>query len=127
MPPLLISIILANVTYLKSSNKERILLQQNVSNLRQNLLKHKLPLMLESSSHILPIFIGEVNRAKQIATYLLNHHNIYVQAINYPSVEKGTERLRISITPLHSQDDINHLIYGLIDAFAKVDLSSCDE
>ncbi|MBX9867021.1 MAG: 5-aminolevulinate synthase [Burkholderiales bacterium] len=123
MPPMLVSIILANVNYLKSSNKERILLQQNVNNLRQNLLKHKLPLMLESASHILPIFVGEINRSKQIAAYLLNNYNIYVQAINYPSVEKGTERLRISITPLHSQDDINHLIYGLVDAFAKIGLN----
>lgn len=77
--------------------------------LLRKLLDEDLPVM-KSDSHILPLFIGDPVKAKTVSDILLNHHAIYVQPINYPTVPKGEERLRISPSPLHTEQMMDDFV-----------------
>jgi 5-aminolevulinate synthase len=70
-----------------------------------------------STTHIVPVLVGEAKRCKAMSDYLLNEHGIYVQPINYPTVEVGTERLRFAPTPLHDDGMIEDLVNALKQAF----------
>ncbi len=72
-----------------------------------------------STTHIVPVLVGEAKKCKQISDDLLNEHNIYVQPINYPTVDVGTERLRFAPTPFHDDGMIEDLIIALKDVFAR--------
>jgi 5-aminolevulinate synthase len=72
-----------------------------------------------STSHIVPVFVGDAKRAKAMSDELLNEHGIYVQAINSPTVDVGTERLRFAPTPFHDDGMIEDLIVALKDVFNK--------
>ena len=74
---------------------------------------------LDSGSHIVPVIVGDSKLCKEISDYLLNTHNVYVQPINYPTVPKGTERLRITPTPCHSREVTQNFVEALKDAWFK--------
>mgnify|MGYP001172980467 FL=1 len=92
-------------------------MHESVSIIKDKLSQKHLPL-IHNDSHIIPIIIGDPVLTKKVTDQLLNDFNIYVQPINYPTVPKGTERLRITVSPLHTQSDIDHLVESL-DAIWK--------
>ena len=107
---------LAAVKYLKEHDELREKHQERARKLKHRLEKAGLPVM-PSTTHIVPVMVGEAKRAKQMSDTLLNEHNIYVQAINYPTVAVGTERLRFAPTPLHDDGMIEDLVNALKPLF----------
>jgi len=106
---------LAAVKFLKENGDLREKHQERARKLKYRLTKAGIPVM-DSSTHIVPVLIGDAKKAKAISDALLNDHNIYVQAINYPTVPVGTERLRFAPTPFHDDG----MIEDLVDALVKL-------
>ena len=114
LPPAIVATILHNVRHLRISNYERDLLQHKTITLRTLMKENSIPLMASSTTHILPVLIGNAADAKGISKYLLDNHKIYIQAINSPkTVAVGTERLRINASPNHTEEEIIYLIKAL--------------
>jgi 5-aminolevulinate synthase len=112
---------LASIRHLKASQTERNLHQERASTLKRRLAEAGLP-MLRSPSHIVPVIIGDPDLCKAACDELLHRHRIYVQPINFPTVPRGTERLRLTPTPLHSDEDIEALVDGLGDVWSRLTL-----
>jgi len=109
---------LAAVKYLKDHNEIRDKHQERARKLKHRLAVAGLPAMECTTTHIVPILVGEAVRCKAISDELLNEHNIYIQPINSPTVAVGTERLRIAPTPFHDDGMIEDLITALTASFA---------
>ena len=118
MSPVTCAGALAAVKYLKEHNELRERHQERARKLKYHLDKAGLPLM-DSTTHIVPVMVGDAKRAKAMSDTLLNDYSIYVQAINYPTVAVGTERLRFAPTPFHDDGMIEDLISALKDVFNK--------
>jgi 5-aminolevulinate synthase len=116
MSPVTCAGALAAVKYLKANNELRDQHQDRARKLKYKLTKAGLPVM-DSTTHIVPVLVGDAARAKLMSDRLLNEFNIYVQAINYPTVPIGTERLRFAPTPLHDDGMIEDLIEALTIVF----------
>ena len=108
---------LAAVKYLKEHDEVRMLHQERAQTLRQRLIKANIPVMDCSTTHIVPVLVGDAKKAKAMSDRLLNEFNIYVQAINYPTVDVGTERLRFAPTPFHDDGMIEDLVNALKTLF----------
>jgi 5-aminolevulinate synthase len=121
LPPALAAGALAAIRHLKHSHTERDRHQQRAATLKRRLAAAGLPVMA-SPSHIVPVLIGDPGLCKAACDELLHRHRIYVQPINYPTVPRGTERLRLTPTPLHSDEDIDALVLGLADVWTRLTL-----
>lgn len=122
LPPVVAAGALASVRHLKDSAGERACHQERANTLKARLAAAGLPVM-PSSSHIVPILVGDPVRCKAVTDRLLDHYAIYVQPINYPTVPRGTERLRLTPAPIHSDADMDRLIFALTEIWAQMDLS----
>ena len=121
LPPAVAAGALASIRHLKASSVERERHQQTVAALRRALDEAGLP-HADNPSHIVPVSVGDPVLCKQVSDTLLDHHGIYVQPINYPTVPRGTERLRITPSPLHSAADIGHLVSSLSSVWSRLQL-----
>lgn len=121
MPPAQAAGALASIKYLMNSSTEREQHQKNVQKTRAMLVKAGVT-VLPTETHILPILIGDPVRCKKASDILLNKHDIYVQPINFPTVPKGTERLRVTPSPLHTDAMMRHLTDALEDVFEELKL-----
>lgn len=118
MSPVTCAGALAAVKYLKEHNELREHHQERARKLKYRLQKAGLPVM-DTTTHIVPVLVGDAKRAKAMSDALLNDYNIYLQPINYPTVDVGTERLRIAPTPLHDDGMIEELVNALVELFNR--------
>lgn len=105
LPPAVLAAALASVEHLKTSDVERLRARRNVKLLKDRLDQAGLP-YLKGESHIVPLVVGEPNCCREVCDILMRQHNLYVQPINYPTVPKGTERLRLTATAAHSTEQV---------------------
>ncbi|HJS31381.1 MAG TPA: 5-aminolevulinate synthase [Alphaproteobacteria bacterium] len=122
MPPAVAAGALASVRHLRTSGAERSRLHERAERLKLRLRDAGLPLMA-SASHVVPLLVGDARACKDASDELLRRHRIYVQPINYPTVPRGAERLRITPTPLHDDAAIDRLVEALVDVWARLALA----
>jgi 5-aminolevulinate synthase len=122
LPPALAAGATASIRHLKASNAEREAHRDRVATVRAKLKAVGIP-MLDNPSHIIPVMVGDPKHCKQISDWLLDEHGIYVQPINYPTVPRGTERLRITPSPVHTDGDIDRLVKALSECWSMCALS----
>lgn len=122
IPPAVAAGAAASIAHLKHSNVERIEQQARVAHVRARLDAIGIP-HVENPSHIIPVMVGDPHKCKFISDTLLQEYGIYIQPINYPTVPKGTERLRITPSPVHSDADVEQLIGALEQLWAQCQLA----
>lgn len=112
LPPAVAAGVLASVRHLKKSNCEREMLQERAARLKCLLQEAGLPVM-PSPSHIVPVLVGDAALCKSVSDSLLYDHAIFVQPVNYPTVPRGTERLRFTPSPNHTDEIMDALVHAL--------------
>jgi 5-aminolevulinate synthase len=112
---------LASVRHLKGASDLRARHQERAATLKRLLAKAGLPVM-PSASHIVPVLVGDAGLCKQVSDDLLDRHGLYIQPINYPTVPRGTERLRITPTPFHTDADMADLVEALLEVWGQLEL-----
>lgn len=122
LPPALAAGATASIRHLKESAAERQGQQDRVATVRARLKAVGIPVM-ENDSHIIPVMVGSPVHCKQISDWLLEEYGIYVQPINYPTVPRGTERLRITPSPVHTAEDVDRLVEALSEIWSRCALS----
>ncbi|CAN1494403.1 BioF 7-keto-8-aminopelargonate synthetase and related enzymes [Caulobacteraceae bacterium] len=118
LPPSVAAGACASIRHLKASSAERERHQDRVAHVRRRLEAVGIPCMA-NDSHIIPVMVGDPVKCKMISDWLLERSGIYIQPINYPTVPRGTERLRITPSPLHSDADIERLVTALSDLWQQ--------
>ena len=121
LSPVLVAGALASVRHLKASGEERAAQQASAAILKARMAEAGLPVMA-SDTHIVPLMVGNAVEAKRISDILLAEYGLYVQPINYPTVPRGTERLRFTPGPCHSEAMINELIGALREVWSRLEL-----
>ena len=121
LPPVIAAGARASIAHLMVSDEERQAQRNAVAQLKQSLRAASLPIM-DSPSHIVPVMVGDAARARQISDLLLHDFDMYAQAINYPTVPRGLERLRLAPGPRHSQAMIDELVTALDKIWRKLGL-----
>jgi 5-aminolevulinate synthase len=121
VPPAVAAGALASVRYVRAHNEIRERHQERAATLKRRFLEAGIPVM-PSVSHIVPVLVGDARLCKQASDELLARDKIYVQPINYPTVPRGTERLRFTPTPLHSDSDMDHLVDAMVRLWARLGL-----
>jgi 5-aminolevulinate synthase len=121
LPPPICAAASAAIRHLKSSRFERARHQERAARVKAMLGAAGMPVM-PNDTHIVPVFVGDPERCKEASDLLLSEHAIYIQPINYPTVPKGTERLRITPTPFHEDALIHALAEALVDVWERLGL-----
>ena len=121
LAPVLAAGALASVRFLKEHNELRVKHQERAATLKRRLSQAGLPVM-PSASHIVPLLVGDPRQCKQASDDLLTNHGIYVQPINYPTVPRGTERLRLTPTPYHDDAKMDHLVDALLSVWSRLEI-----
>jgi 5-aminolevulinate synthase len=121
LPPAVCAAATAAIRHLKVSDWERERHQNRAGRTKAVLTAAGLPI-IENDTHIVPVFVGDPERCKQASDLLLERHGIYIQPINYPTVAKGTERLRITPSPYHDDTLIDELAEAIVDVWAELGL-----
>ena len=121
LSPVLVAGVLASVRHLKSSQVERDGQQAAAKFLKDEMAQNGLPVM-PSVTHIVPLMVGDPVKAKRISDILLAEYGVYVQPINYPTVPRGTERLRFTPGPSHSEEMMRELVQALVEIWDRLEL-----
>ena len=121
LPPAVTGAALASVRHLRASGAERTAQQERAATLKARLKAAGLPVM-PSPSHIVPLLVGDPVACKAATDRLLDAHGVYIQPINYPTVPKGTERLRLTPGPLHDDRLMDHLVDALLDVWQALEI-----
>ncbi len=121
LAPGIVSGALASVSHLKSSSFERERHQERARTMKQKLSDAGLP-VLDNPSHIVPVMVYDPVRCKQLTDSLIERYGIYVQPINYPTVPRGMERIRLTPGPMHTDDDMDYLVKCLNELWREMDL-----
>jgi 5-aminolevulinate synthase len=121
LSPVLVAGALASVRHLKASSAEREEQQAKAGRLKAILAEAQLPVM-PSTTHIVPLMVGDPLRAKKISDILLAEYGIYAQPINYPTVPRGTERLRFTPGPLHTEAMMSELAAALVEIWSRLEM-----
>jgi 5-aminolevulinate synthase len=121
LPPPICAAAAAAIRHLKASSFERERHQERAARVKAVLIAAGLPVIV-TETHIVPVLIGDPEKCKQATDLLLTEHGIYIQPINYPTVPKGSERLRITPSPCHDDALIDALAEALIDVWERLDL-----
>lgn len=123
LPPPVCAAATAAIRHLKTSDAERERHQERAARLKRLLRERGLP-QIENPSHIVPVLVGNPEICKEISDFLLVRHGIYIQPINYPTVPRGTERLRITPTPWHTDKHMDALVDALAEAWDRFDVGA---
>jgi 5-aminolevulinate synthase len=121
LPPAICAAATAAIRHLKTSSYERDRHQDRAARVKAVLSAAGLPVMM-NDTHIVPVFVGDPEKCKEATDILLAEHGIYIQPINYPTVPKGTERLRITPSPYHEDVLIDGLAEALLDVWERLEL-----
>ncbi|MEE4537764.1 MAG: 5-aminolevulinate synthase [Erythrobacter sp.] len=122
LPPAVAAGASASIRHLKNSSAERDKQKDRVAQVRRRLDLMGIP-HLTNKSHIIPVMVGDAHKCKRISDWLMDNHGIYVQPINYPTVPVGTERLRLTPSPVHTDGDIDRLITALSEIWSQCELA----
>jgi len=121
LSPVLVAGVLASVRHLKASSEERTAQHANAAMLKSLFAEAGLPVMV-SNTHIVPLMVGDPVKAKKISDILLAEYGVYVQPINYPTVPRGTERLRFTPGPQHNEAMMRDLTRALVEIWGRMDI-----
>jgi 5-aminolevulinate synthase len=121
LAPAVVGAALASVRYVRAHGELRARHQERAARLKRRLLAAGLPVMA-SPSHIVPVLVGDAALCKRASDMLLDEFGVYIQPINYPTVPKGTERLRLTPSPLHDDATMDHLVEALSAAWSRLHL-----
>jgi 5-aminolevulinate synthase len=121
LSPVLVAGALASVKHLKESSAERDGQQAAAATLKKMFADAGLPVM-ETVTHIVPLMVGDPVKAKKVSDILLAEYGVYVQPINYPTVPRGTERLRFTPGPAHSEDMMRELTQALVEIWSRMEM-----
>jgi 5-aminolevulinate synthase len=121
LSPVLVAGVLASVRHLKASSEERDAQQAAAAMLKTLLTEAGLPVMA-TTTHIVPLMIGDPVKAKKVSDILLAEYGVYVQPINYPTVPRGTERLRFTPGPAHTEEMMRELVDALVEIWSRIEL-----
>lgn len=122
LPPASVAGSRASIMYQKHHIGDRALKQVNVRKVKERFAELNIP-VIPGPSHIIPVLVGDAGLAKLASDKLLHEHSIYVQAINYPTVAVGEERLRITVTPRHTAEQVDGLIRAVNTVFTELDIN----
>ena len=122
LPPHIAAGARASIRHLKESHVERTAHQDRVARVRARLARIGI-LTLDNPSHIVPVMVKDAAKCKWISDWLMANHGIYVQPINYPTVAKGSERLRLTPSPAHTDGDIDRLARALLEIWSQCALA----
>ena len=123
LPPYLAAGALASIQHLRTSQEERAQIHERADTLRKRLRARSYPVM-DARTHIVPLIVGDAVKTKALSNRLLERHDIYAQAINYPTVRRGRERLRFTPTPLHSDAHMDQLMEALDECWSTLGLKA---